>query len=79
MLGQTLSKLLAYALFKTHDPSKLTSSIMKKSLKYWPVPYDQEWQIPLMKELYGVLQGSGRIPGFSNEECQQLLKHICVD
>ena len=73
MLGQTLSKLLAYALFKTHDPSKL------KSLNYCPIPYDQEWQIPLMKELYGVLQGSGRIPGFSNEECQQLLKHICVD
>ena len=48
-------------------------------MKYWPVPYDQEWEIPLMKELYGVPHGSGPIPGFSNEECQQLLKHICVD
>ena len=76
VLGRTLSKLLAYA--SIDDLSMLTATCVKKSLKYWPVPNEQRWRVPLCKELNNIVQGSMDLPGFSVDECHQLLQLVCT-
>ena len=59
--------------------SSLTSRIVKEKLQYRVVPEDQKWRLEVYSELSSV--GDNRdliLPGFTDDERNQILHFICV-
>ena len=46
--------------------------------KYAKAPSDEEWRIDVARELYAARKDNGIIPGFSIDEINVLLQHVCV-
>ena len=79
VLGRTLSKLLQECSLEKDDLDKLTANLVKKKLEYKTVPIDEEWRVTLGKELIKIRDDEAtELPGFSTEECEELLHHICT-
>ena len=53
----------------------LSSVAVKKSLKYFPVPNEERWRIPMLKEL---LDLDVEVPGFLPAELQDIKEHLCT-
>ena len=53
----------------------LSSVGVKKSLKYFPVPNEERWRIPMLKEL---LDLDVEVPGFLPAELQDIKEHLCT-
>ena len=53
-----------------HSPS-----VIKSRMKYFRVPEDQGWRIPLLKELVNVKK---EIPGFSDSELRTMKNYLCT-
>jgi hypothetical protein len=79
VLGWTLSKLLQLCDVNDDDLSQLNSSMIKKKFCYRAAPVDELWRIELGKELLMVRNGDKvELPGFTKDECEELLKYVCV-
>ena len=79
VLGRTLSILLQLCELQDDEISKLNSNLIKKKLCYKEVPADETWRVHLGKELLQVQNGCEMVlPGFSKEECEELLKFVCT-
>ena len=77
VLGKTLSSLKQ--LCGMRDEEDLTARIIKKKLKYMDIPPTETWRVSLCKELLSVQEGSQlMLPGFSKDECDELLEYACV-
>ena len=51
----------------------LNSMMIKRILKYFPVPGEEEWRLTILRELVDM-----QIPGFSLEEVQEIRDFICT-
>ena len=79
VLGRTLSRLLLECSLDTDDLMKLTASLVKKKVVYKEVPVDEKWRVNLGQELLKIRDDNlTELPGFSKEECEELLQHICT-
>ena len=58
------------------ERSTLCSSIAK-SLVYRAPPLEEEWRLPLLKELLDVRSGHGQIPGVVLDEVNVMINNIC--
>ena len=77
VLGRTLSSLKLMC--DTSDEGDLTARIVKKNVRYMATPPADLWRVCFCKELLQVQEGSQlELPGFSKEECEELLKFACV-
>ena len=74
VLGRTLSRLMLYCGIIDDDLSRLSSTLIKKKMKYRDVPIGEEWRVNLSKELLKIQNGNAvEIPGFTSEECEELI------
>ena len=64
-MGKTLSRISRETQVAKVD---LTSSIVSKTLLYFPVPTDQLWRVKVLLELLDVRNGSLSIDDFNNNE-----------
>ena len=48
-----------------------------KRMVFWKVPEEEQWRIPLLKELLDVRNGAGSIPGIEHEEVDMMINNIC--
>ena len=81
VLGRTLSKLLLDCNLDTNgtDLMKLNAGLVKKTLIYRQTPPDELWRIPICQELLQLRDhGPLELPGFTPEEQEELLQHVCV-
>ena len=78
VLGRTLSTLLRLSALQTDDLRLLTTSDIKRSCKYWPIPSTEKWRVHMCKELFKVREGSMTLPGSEVAECEEILSYICV-
>ena len=79
VLGRTLSRLMLYCGIIDDDLSRLSSSLIKKKMKYRDVPIGEEWRVNLSKELLKIQNGNDvTIPGFTSEEYEELIRYVCV-
>ena len=54
-------------------------SLVKKKVRYFDTPFEEQWRISLSKELMYIRSNdSALIPGFNDEEVNDLLKFVCV-
>ena len=56
-------------------PSK---NVVKKKMKYFPIPEDQMWRIPLLRELVECKNGSKELMNFSKVEIEEMLNFACT-
>ena len=79
VLGRTLSKLMQVCEVNDDDMSRLNPSLIKKKMTYKDVPTGDDWRVKLGKELMKVRNSQVvDLPGFSTEECEEMLRHVCV-
>ena len=79
VLGRTLSTLLTKCQLKPEELPLLNSNLVKNKLCYREVPDDELWRVSLCKEMLRIQHGNQlELPGFENEECEELLKFACV-
>ena len=45
---------------------------------YAEIPDGNDWRIPLIPEITDVKLGQANIPGFSIEDCQEILEFTCT-
>ena len=75
LMGRTLSKMSRET---DVDKASMTSSIVGKSLKYFPVPGDQMWRIDILKELLCVKRQLLSIDGFNFAQNNNMIDFLCT-
>ena len=55
--------------------ARLTPSIVKTKMKYFQVPDEQKWRIPILREL---MDGKITVPGFTEEELNTMKNYLCT-
>ena len=78
-MGRTLSSLLATCKLKSEELPQLNAGLVKKNMLFSAIPAEDEWRIPLGQELLQLRDiGNLDLPGFTLEEQEEILNHICV-
>ena len=74
--GKNLSEI---SLLCEQPVQKLTPKLVKSKLRYFPVPEEEQWRIPLCKELLKLREdGDYFLPGFTFDEQSDLLRYVCI-
>ena len=73
-MGKTKSKILSECGLKNLTDSKLTSRMVRNETKYMNVPTEEKWRIGIMK---GLVKREIFVPGFSQQEMEDMLQVIC--
>ena len=55
----------------------LTPANIKRNLKYFKVPVDQQWRVSAVSELMDVRSGVSEVGGFSATKVEDYIEHIC--
>ena len=56
----------------------VTAVDVKKQMEYFPVPEDETWRIPIIKELLEIKSGNAKISNFAEEDVSDLLNILCT-
>ena len=70
VMGRTIQKISTEC-----SLSSLTPALVKKNMKYFQIPCDEEWRIDPLTEL---LSDSLEVPGFSSEELEEIKAFLCT-
>ena len=77
VMGKTLHALAKNA--NLEEISDLTPQLVKNTLRYFPVPEDEDWRIQICSEIMSICKNNNdiEIPGFDMHEINDMLKFIC--
>ena len=78
VLGRTLSQLLKNCMLKANQLDKLCPGLVKRSCFYWPNQEDSIWQEDIAIELIHTRECTLEVPGFSNNEIDEMLDYVCT-
>ena len=74
VMGKTVSRLK-----QELNSDVLTSNLVKKNLKYFPVPQDEEWRLPFLDELLSVETNDSSIDEcFSSSDVKMMISSLCT-
>ena len=48
------------------------------SLEYNPIQEDQSWRVSIVKELIDVREKECEVQGFTDEELEEIINHVCT-
>ena len=57
----------------------LTTNMIKSKLAYASPHVDDKWKPGLASDLLNIRQGVYDLSGFSREEIEELLQHVCIN
>ena len=57
---------------------ELTQSLVKSSMKYYDVPEQQEWRIPLLHNLLFVRSKDWIVDEFDDHELEEMIAYVCT-
>ena len=77
-IGKTLDHVMKQCNVRRADLNSLTPSMIKRKMQYMPVPDDEKWCVPMLKDLLSTRNGCNYIPGFSSEEIEDVIKWLCT-
>ena len=76
VLGRVMSSISSMC---NIDISSLTPRLVKEKVKFRVVPDNEEWRPNIARELFKMRDTeSYEIPGFSTEEIEEMLRHVCI-
>ena len=47
-------------------------------MKYFPLPVNETWRIPLINELLAIKTHNCELPGFTGKEIDDMLLYVCI-
>ena len=57
---------------------ELNSNVVKQKMEYFKLPDKESWRVPLIKELMSVNNQQLVVPGFDNNEINDMLYYACT-
>ena len=78
ILGNTLEHIRSKCGLKQNELSRLTPSMVRKQFRYMPIPFSEQWRVPLMQELLQA-RNCMDLPGFTSSEIDDMLTSVCCD
>ena len=78
VLGRTLTRIAEDTSIRSNDLNKLPSNFVKQNLPYWPLPEAEKWRLSFCEELLALRTDELVLDGFSVNEREEILKHVCV-
>ena len=73
--GQNLSKISTQC---NSNVEKIDNFAVKKNMKYFPLPENESWRIPLLCELLSLKAQTSNLPGFSLDKIDDMLLYACT-
>ena len=73
--GSNLFKTATECNLKT---SELSSNCVKTKMKYFPLPENEKWRVPLINELLSVKAQNHILPGFTSKEIDDFIVYACT-
>ena len=77
-MGRTLNYILEQCGMNNSQLSELSSSLIKKKVKYLEASEVNQWRVKLGIELVKVRDGEVEVDGFTNAEIQEMLAYVCT-
>ena len=78
VMGRTLNYILEQCGMNSSQLSELSSSLIKKKVKYLEASEVNQWRVKLGIELVKVRDGEVEVDGFTNAEIQEMLAYVCT-
>ena len=75
VFGSNLQKIAVLCNVKVESLDPIT---VKSKMKYFPLPVNKTWRIPLITELLQIKTQKCDLPGFTLEEVNDMLLHACI-
>ena len=60
------------------DIKSLTPATVKSNMKYFPVPDEEQWRIPLLSNLVSIRTEDLLIENFENTELDNIIEYVCT-
>ena len=48
------------------------------TMEYHTIPENEEWRVSLVKEIIEVKENEYEVPGFTNEELEEIINFVCT-
>ena len=74
-MGKNLSQISTECGYRRWTEDEFKPNVIKKNMKYFPVPANQQWRVGLLQEL---LAENVQVQGFDEAEIKDLVDHLCV-
>ena len=71
-MGRTMAKLGREC---SCEEESLSSTVIKKVMKYYQVPTEELWRVELLNKL---MSNELEVPGFDINEVEEMLDHLCT-
>ena len=78
VMGKTLHYILEQCNLDSNQLSELSSSLVKKNMKYREASEANEWRVKLAMELVDARDGKAQVEGFTRAEIEEMLAHVCT-
>ena len=75
LLGRTLGKIAAEC---GVNILALTPTIVNRLLRYFPIPDDEQWRVPLLMELLDVRSNQCSIENLTSDQISLIIDNICT-
>ena len=59
------------------NPSDLRKMLVKKQMKYFDVPLEHEWKVPVLKELLNTRMNNLYVEGFDDYVITEMINMFC--
>ena len=61
------------------NPSDLCKMVVKKQMKYFDVPLEHEWKIPVLQELLNTRMDNLYVEGFDDYVITEMTNMLCIE
>ena len=72
------SNLKRIAVLCNEEVELIDSTTVKRKMKYFPLPVNETWRIPLISELLAVKTQTYELAGFTIDEINDMLVYACT-
>ena len=59
------------------NPSDLSKMLVKKQMKYFDVPLEHEWKVPVLQELLNTRMNNLYVEGFDDYVITEMINMLC--
>ena len=78
VFGRTLARIAKESSCDFPVSEFITKDGVKRNMKYFPIPDEEAWRLPLLRDLMKARNDNTILPGFSLSEVEEILKYVCT-
>ena len=72
-----LRQVLSFANDCSVNPSDLSKMLVKKQMKYFDVPLEHEWKVPVLQEVLNTRMNNLYVEGFDDYVITEMINMLC--